>query len=493
MKYFMILIFFVANFSFGQKVSLGKDGKVYDGVWEPISLLNGPMDLELNKFHNIYHENGIKFSVKLVIGNDARFKMAEKECEPLPYVTNLSAEQKKYAKIPIYYYRLVLLIENENATKEVEFLNSQAFFVEMEVFDSPPVQNVCNTTDGTYFTAATGNIELGSNSSIEICDPDFGGWFFSKPKLDGLTISKYVLRSENAAVSQSKVKKNATCVIPATYLKRPRVKETVSKIRINDQGDRFWNTADKIVSEKVTSFNPVNKERVVEPVSNANPFVGKWYRVNYCKNLNDEVSYIIFNNDGTGTTYNVDCKNTCEGYAIRVDFNYSYTKTTYTSKWTSVSDYCGKPNKLPTNSGPVSYTIVNNVLETPYAKFVKKNTEDLTPVKKQERNETNAIIGKWSQISGNYGTNKNGVSNYFYFGPNGQGYTFVPDTSNRCPGYGVKTHFKYNTSNSNISLSYTKQDPYCGTSGNVQGKSASASYRISGNVITISGIQFKRQ
>ena len=204
----------VSSFLFAQGVSLGKDGKVYEGLFNPIFPSNTYLDIPMNTFHNLYYENGIKFSIKLVIGDDP-FDRSMLNCE-YNDESIVGFEGEDYTNRPFHYYRLVLLIENENATKEVEFTNAPAFYVNMEVFDDPQVFWACNNNTGTYMSVRTGNLKLGANSSLEICDSHDGEWFFSIPKLTGLTVSNYVLRTDTSSSSNTTKQNYTPCVVPRT-------------------------------------------------------------------------------------------------------------------------------------------------------------------------------------------------------------------------------------------------------------------------------------
>lgn len=98
---------------------------------------------------------------------------------------------------------------------------------------------------------------------------------------------------------------------------------------------------------------------------------GKWINLKGCPNANGERAYFQFNSDGTGKIYNVDCRNTCEGYGYYLNFNWKATESSVTLNYTSVSKYC---NVQPPTPKPEDkeFTITGNELSLGGAVWTKK-------------------------------------------------------------------------------------------------------------------------
>lgn len=428
---YLVVFLFICNLCYGQYgVSLGKDGERYQGETFRQNGWVSPVAIPLGSYYNLYDKDGIRFSIKLVIGDDP-FDRGIMTCEPNdPMTTN---DEKLYSGDLIYHFRVVLLIENTNPTKEVEFINLPAFSVAMENIGTPTVFSVCNNDTSTSLKAFTGSIQLGTNSSLEICDPHHGAWFFSQPMLTEWFVSDYVLRTENPTRRNPQPPTVSCDNIPITRI------YNMGEEPEAEEDKQPTNPADKGVSISSSSGMSINTKR---------PQV---------------VDNDFWNGNGDESEAQSNTKQKAEDDAF----------------WNSTDTPKPKPKPKP----PVKKTT------TPQR---NSSSSSRTSNTKPKSTNSNPLVGKWVQISGNYGTNKNGESNYFYFSDDGVGHTFVPDEANKCEGYGLKTHFNYTNTSSNVSLRYTKQDTYCGTSANVAGKSASAGFSISGDILTISGVKFRR-
>lgn len=103
----------------------------------------------------------------------------------------------------------------------------------------------------------------------------------------------------------------------------------------------------------------------------SNPLVGKWMRVNTCRNVNNVANWVQFNSDGTGTSFNSDCNSACAGYGINFGFTYTYDDAEFTLNYNRADPYCGLPVDIPkpiTNT----YSVAGTSLFIAGAEFEKQ-------------------------------------------------------------------------------------------------------------------------
>ena len=103
---------------------------------------------------------------------------------------------------------------------------------------------------------------------------------------------------------------------------------------------------------------------------------------------------------------------------------------------------------------------------------------------------SNPLVGKWMETGAC--ANVNGESNYIEFYSNGSGRTFSADCNSMCANYGVFFGFNYVDNGSSFSVTFTSVSDYCGASGNIPAGGTS-NYVLSGNVLTINGVDHIKQ
>jgi hypothetical protein len=127
-----------------------------------------------------------------------------------------------------------------------------------------------------------------------------------------------------------------------------------------------------------------------------------------------------------------------------------------------------------------------------YAWNTKDNTFEDTGEKtdKKSKDGSDQLVGSWKEIEGC--SSPSGKNNTFTFSSGGGGNFFNVDCDAVCPGSGVNFGFSWKVNDSNLSLNYTTVSEYCGVQADVPSPD-SFSYSISGDILTVQGIDYQKQ
>jgi hypothetical protein len=127
---------------------------------------------------------------------------------------------------------------------------------------------------------------------------------------------------------------------------------------------------------------------------------------------------------------------------------------------------------------------------------IKKRIRDYEKEQKElekeniENNSSNPLVGKWMQM--NECSNSSGESNWFIYNSDGRGQNKMVDCNSLCTGGGIKLYFNYTVSGNSINMNWTAADDYCGIENKIPSPTT-YTYSLSGDILTINGLQFKRQ
>ena len=144
-----------------------------------------------------------------------------------------------------------------------------------------------------------------------------------------------------------------------------------------------------------------------------------------------------------------------------------------------------KPKKI------YAWDLNDNTFKETGEKSKKTNTYyDPTSTSSGTSNNSNAIIGKWVQVTAC--SNSAGEKNYFNFSSSSSGVIGQIDCNNSCSDGGVYTQFDYTVSGSNVSVTPKSVSDFCGTSPTLASP-FTVPFSISGNTLTLDGTEFQKQ